>query len=234
VIVLSALGLEAKSFAQCDSDLVIAESELFSSQKKIEKILKDYPNNLECKLKLSLIYLRNNRVADGFRLITQVYAKDPNLIEQESASKVLDLALRLDRLHSLASRKRDRDLWNELGDAYFDIGIYKEASESYKKSIAIDQNQTDVKILLSVCYGNINKMREAAAVLQRTVIDDPNSFYGYYYLGKILKNNLDDKKLGLEYLKMAEYIFYNGKPKFESKKKKIFIEKDLKKELQNN
>ena len=233
-MVLSALGLNAKSFAQCKSDLVIVESELLSSQKEIEKILEDYPKNLECKLKLALIYLRNNRVADGFKLIAQVYEKDSNLVERKSVSKVLDLALRLDRLHSLASRKRDKDLWNELGDAYFDIGIYKDASEAYKNSIAIDQNQTDVKILLSVCYANIDQIRDAASVLQKTVIDDPNSFYGYYYLGKILKNNLDDKKLGLEYLKMAEYIFYNGKLKFESDKKRILIEKDLKKELQNN
>ncbi len=233
-MVLSALGLNAKSFAQCKSDLVIVESELFSSQKKIEKILEDYPKNLECKLKLALIYLRNNRVADGFKLIAQVYAKDSSLVERESVSKVLDLALRLDRLHSLASRKRDKDLWNELGDTYFDIGIYKEASEAYRNSIAIDQNQTNVKILLSVCYANIGQIREAASVLQKAVIDDPNSFYGYYYLGKILKNNLDDKKLGLEYLKMAEYIFYNGKIDFESEKKRILIEKDLKKELENN
>ena len=233
-MVLSVLGLEAKSFADCKSDLVIVESELLNSQKKIEKILKDYPENLECKLKLSSIYLRNNRVADGFGLITQVYLKNSNLVEHSSVSKVLDLALRLDRLYSLASRKSDKDLWNELGDAYFDIGIYKEASESYKKSVSVDQNQTDVKILLSVCYGNMNQMREAAAVLQKTVIADPNSFYGYYYLGKILKNSLDDKKLGLEYLKMAEYIFYHGDLHFDTKKKKSFIEKDLAKELGNN
>ena len=234
IIVLSTLGLEAKSFVECKSDLVIAEIELLSSQKKIEKILNDYPKNLECKLKLSSIYLRNNRVADGFRLITQVYAKEPNLVEHGSVSKVLDLALRLDRLYSLASRKSDKDLWNELGDAYFDIGIYKEASESYRHSISLDQNQTNVKILLSVCYANIGQIREAASVLQKTVIDDPNSFYGYYYLGKILKNSLDDKKLGVEYLKMAEYIFYHGTLEFESKKKKNFIKRDLARELGNN
>ncbi len=234
IIILSALGLEAKGFAECKSDLLILESELFSTQKKIEKILKNYPNNLECKLKLSSIYLRNNRVADGFKLITQVYRKDSKLVEDDSVSKVLDLALRLDHLHSLASRKRDKDLWNELGDSYFDIGIYKEASEAYKESIFLDENQTNIKILLSVCYGNMNEMREAVAILKNAIKDDPTSFYGYYYLGKILKNNLDNKKLGIEYLKMAEYIFYNGNPKFESIKKKKSIEKDLKKELRDN
>ena len=234
IIFLSALGLDANGFAECKSDLVVVESKLLSSQKKIEKILKNYPENLECKLKLSSIYLRSNRVADGFRLITQLYKKDPNFVEQASVSKVLDLALRLDRLYSLASRKNDKDLWNELGDSYFDIGIYKEASDSYKNSISIDKNQTNVKILLSVCYGNMGQMRDASAVLQKTIVDDPNSFYGYYYLGKILKNSLDDEKLGIEYLKMAEYIFYHGNLKFETKEKEAFIKRDLAKELKNN
>jgi cytochrome c-type biogenesis protein CcmH/NrfG len=222
---------QATEFPVCKEYYFIEESKTASKQSFLEKILQENPNDVECMLKLASVYFRNNKVSNGFDLVRRAYAINPSYVEKRNISKVLDLALRLSRLKELADKNSDKDLWNELGNTYFDMGIFKEAKEAFHESISLDANQTKTKTLLALCYGNLNEMKKSAEILKEIVEKEPYDFYGNYYYGKVLKNELNQKEEGLKYLKMADYIFHYEKPEFESEEEKAFLENDLKDEL---
>jgi len=221
----------ATEFPVCKEYYFIEESKTASKQSFLEKILHENPNDVECMLKLASVYFRNNKVANGFDLVRRAYALNPNYVEKRNISKVLDLALRLSRLKELADKNSDAELWNELGTTYFDMGIFKEAKEAYEKSIQLDDTQTKIETLLALCYGNLNEMKKSSELLKKIVVREPYDFYGNYYYGKVLKNELGNQKEGLKYLMMADYIFHHENPEFDNEDEKSFLENDLKNEL---
>jgi cytochrome c-type biogenesis protein CcmH/NrfG len=233
VLILFFMGfnLFAKEFPVCKDYFFIKESQTEEKQSFLEKILNENPDNVECMIKLSSVYLRTDKVSDGFDLIRRAYTLNPKFVEKQDISKVLDLALRLSRLKEIASRDNDYELWNELGDTYFEIGIFNEARFSYAKSLELDKDQTKIDILLAICDGNLDFTYTSAKRLRRIVQKEPYDFYANYYLGKVLKNVLDNKKEGQKYLMMAEYLINYTKPKFENEAEATYLKNDLEFEL---
>jgi cytochrome c-type biogenesis protein CcmH/NrfG len=225
------LNLFAKEFQVCKEYFYIKENQTEQKQSFLEKILSENPSNVECMLKLSSVYLRNNRVSEGFDLIRRAYTLDPKFVEKQNISKILDLALRLSRLKEIATKNRDKELWNELGDTYYEIGIFDEAAKAYRESLKLDGEQTRIDILLALCDGNLEKTFESVARLKRIVQKEPYDFYANYYLGKILKNALNNKKDGKKYLLMAQYLIKYHKLEFENESEAEFLKSDLDSEL---
>jgi tetratricopeptide (TPR) repeat protein len=131
----------------------------------------------------------------------------------------------------MAKKNSDKDLWNELGDTYFEIGIFEEAGVSYEKSLELDENQTKIDILLALCDGNLDKTHKSANRLMRVVEREPYDFYANYYLGKVLKNALYNEKEGQKYLLMADYIIKYTKYRFENEEESTYLKSDLEFEL---
>ncbi len=225
-------GLHAKSFPVCKEFYYINENKTGEKSTFLEKILKENPENVECMLKLASLYLRTNRVAHAFDLIRRAYTIDPEFVEKQNISKILDLALRLSRLGELAHKNRDPELYNELGDTYYEVGIFDEAAKAYRKSLALDKKQSKIQILLALSYANLGHYAKSEKVLRALVTAEPYNFYANYYLGKVLKNGLDEPKEGDIYLRMASYILRHTDIKLEKEGEKEFLEKDLKDELE--
>lgn len=231
VLFFSGIKLFAKEFPVCKEYFFIKENQTQEKQTFLEKILNEDPSNVECMLKLASVYLRNNRVSEGFDLIRRAYALDPKGVESKDISKILDLALRLSRLQEIAARNNDKELWNELGDTYFEIGIFDEAAEAYTNSLSLDENQTQIEILIALCDGNLDNTDKSAQRLRQIVQNEPYNFYANYYLGKVLKNALNNKNEGQKYLLMAEYLINYEKPEFESEEEALFLKNDLEFEI---
>ncbi len=225
-------SLYAKEYIVCKEHFFIRENQIKDKQLYLESILKKYPDSVECMLKLSSLYLRGDRVSDGFNLIKEAYEKDPKLVESKKVSKVLDLALRLSQLREFAIRSRSTRFWNELGDRYFKLAIYSEARDAYKESLSIDKDQIRVEILLAICFGKLNLYLDSANTLKSALKKDPYSFYANYYLGKVLKNRLGAKEDGKRYLLMAKYIIDNSIYQFKNSMEKRSIMDDLEFELE--
>jgi len=196
------------------------------------KALQNNPQDVECLTKLAGYYLKNGKASKGFKLISKAYSINPKYVKSKNISKVLDLALRLTRLEDLAKSSHDKTLFNELGTTYYDMGIFSDSLKAFNESLKIDPKQTEIKILLALSLGNVNKMKEAAKILKDLLYENPYHFYANYYYGKILKNELGKKEDGQSYLMAAEYIFKHLNPKFKSKEERAFIKKDLIYELQ--
>ena len=224
-------NLFAKEFTVCKEYFFIKENQTYKKQLLIEEILNNNPTNIECMLKLSSLYLRNNKVSQGFDLIRKAYEIDPKFVEAKNISKILDTALKLSKLKEDARKKSNLKLWNELGDIYFEMGIFDEAREAYTISLLLDATQTKIEILLAICYKNLNQNLKSAKRLKNIVQKEPYNFYANYYLGKLLKNVLKHKKEGEKYLLMAEYIINYTKPKFEDEAEFLYLKNDLEFEL---
>ncbi len=231
IVVMGFEHLYAFSDSQCN-----LENRYNYQQKKYEEklklLLKQDPNRVDCLLSLASLYLKSDRVSSGFKLISKAYSIDKNAIQKSSLSKVLDLALRVTKLDELAHKDRDFTLFNELGDNYYEMGIFNDAAKAYKESLKLQPDQNSIKILLALSLGNLDQMKEAAKIIKEVIESDPYNFYANYYYGKILKNELGLIEDGNAYLLAARYIFKNRKPHFKNRAERDFIKKDLDHELE--
>lgn len=225
------LGLHADGFPVCKEYFYVNENQTSEQSTFLEKILKENPKNVECMLKLASLYLRTNRVAAAFDLIRRAYTLNPEFVEKQKISRILDLALRLSRLGELAHKNRDYELYNELGDTYYEVGIFQEAAKAYEKSLALEPDQSKIKIVLALAYANLGQYTKSEKVLRELVEREPYNFYANYYLGKVLKNGTGERKEGNIYLRMAAYLLHHADIKFEKEGEKKFLEKDLANEL---
>lgn len=224
-------SLWAKEFPVCKEYYYVNENKTAEKSTFLEKILKENPDNVECMLKLASLYLRTDRVSQAFDLIRRAYTLNPQFVEKQNISKILDLALRLSRLGELAHKNRDPQLYNELGQTYYDVGIFDEAAKAYAESLKLDPKQKKSKIMLALSYANLGAYPKSAKVLREVVRAYPYDFYGNYYLGKVLKNGLGEEKEGNIYFRMAAYLLHHADIKYEKEGEKAFFEKDLKDEL---
>ncbi len=235
IILLSLLlsnFLLSQEFKICKDYYIIPEQDKDIKAKSLENILKTDPHNIECMLKLASVYLRTGKVAEGFDLITKAYELNPQLVRNAKISKILDLALRLSELKKSAKKSRDYKLWNKLGDIYFDIGIFKEALNAYKKSFELNSKQEKIEILIAVCYDNLDKVKKAKSILENILKNNPNSFYANYYYAKLLKNELSNPKWKI-YMIKAKKILENGSISKQgiNLESKEYLTQDIKKEL---
>ena len=224
----------ATEFPVCQEHYTVSENQTATAQSALENILKKNPNDVDCMLKLASLYFRSDQVASGFDLVRKAYDLNPEYVQKRNISKVLDLALRLSRLKEFASKNQDISLWNELGNTYFDMGIFKEAKEAFEKSLKLKKDQSKIKILLALCYGNLEMIKKSASLLQELVKKEPYNFYANYYYGKVLKNELDHQSEGMVFLKMADYLFHYTNPHFQTADERSFLKNDLEHELAKN
>jgi len=198
----------------------------------LEKIVEQEPQNVECLLKLANIYIQGDKVSRGFDLLRRAYEVNPGYVEKRQISKILDLALKLSRLKERAVRENTPILWNKLGDEYFDMGLFKEAAIAYKMSLRLDENQTLINIYMALSLDNLSKTYSAIEYLQKALKLDSENFYANYYMAKILKNEINDKKKAINFFRKAEKILKKtGIKGFESKEEYNYLLKDLAREV---
>jgi cytochrome c-type biogenesis protein CcmH/NrfG len=232
ILLVWGIGANAKEFPICKDYYSINEGEKEKKEKFLEKVLKSDPQNVECMLKLASVYLRTGKVSQGFDLITVAYKLKPKFVKNAKISKILDLALRMSSLRERANKSKDYKLWNELADTYFDIGIFKEAAIAYEYSIELNPNQTYKKILLAVCYGNLNQYKKASQTLKSILKQQNDNFYANYYYAKLLKNEFDDRRW-IKYMKQARKLVDKKVAMFNSEEEREYIKEDIESELKN-
>jgi len=224
-------NLSATTPQICKENYSLKKLEDKDVENSLKSALSNNPNDVKCIVKLAAYYLKNSRASEGFHLISKAYKIDPDYLKSNNLSKVLDLALRLTRLDDLAQKNKDKALFNELGNTYYEMGIFNDSLEAFKQSLSIEPNQTKIKILEALSLGNLGKMKEAAKILKEILDKEPYNFYANYYYGKILKNELDKEEDGQAYLMAAEYVLKYRHPKFKTNEEKEFIKNDLANEL---
>lgn len=174
------------------------------SQETIEIILSREPDNTVCMLQLANIYLKQGQIARGFELLVDAYSIDPHHVQNSRIATVLPFALKVTNLKQQASRTNDKEIWNKLGDGYFEMGIFNEASMMYKKSLLVDEKQHFIRLKLALSLQKNGQSYSAIEEVQMVVDDEPTHLYGNYYMGKFLAYDLKNRVKAKRFFRTAK------------------------------
>jgi len=213
---------EDHSYLQFDSDKNYTIESL-------QKMLQKEPDDVECMVKLVDLYLKRGEVSKGFALLAKAYKKDPKFVKSKKISKIVHVALYINKLENDAKTKNDAKSWNLLGLNYYKMGVFKEAVKCYRKSLKIDPSQIDARLNLAVALSRIGQKYMAIEELDKVIQRDKNNFYAYYYSGKILKYQIGDKNRAKKFLNIAKKLCREQKDKFPKKVYGLYM-KDLESE----
>lgn len=64
--------------------------------------------------------------------MVDAYSIEHYKVQSSPVAEVLPFALKVSNLKQAISTN-DQEMWNKLGDGYFEMGIYNEAVEMYKR-----------------------------------------------------------------------------------------------------
>jgi tetratricopeptide (TPR) repeat protein len=184
----------ANTHSVCEVERV----DIQKAKESIETILLSEPNNVVCMLQLANIHLKQGKIAKGFELLVDAYSMDPHTVQKSQIADILPFAMKVNTLKRQALRTNDKEIWQKLGDGYFEMGIFNEATEMYKNSLQADENQPETRLKLSLALQKNCQTYTAIEELQKILARDQNHIYANYYLGKILlydvKNEADAKR----------------------------------------
>lgn len=187
----------------CEIDRIDAKK----AKASIEAILASEPANVTCMLQLSNIYLKQGNIAKGFEILVEAYSIDPHRVQQSPIAEILPFALKVSALKRQAIRTNDKELWQKLGDGYFEMGIYNEAIDMYKKSLLVDENQSDVRIKLALVFQKNDQAYSAIGELKHVLAADFENFYAHYYMGKILMHTIQSEQEAKRYFQKAKALW---------------------------
>ncbi len=207
-----------------------SECQISDDIAKIENILKRKKDDIGCMLIVANKYLKDGELSKGFMYISEAYKINPEKVKRDNNPKVLDMALSLYAVEENAIKRKDANAWNYLGDRYFKMKVFPEAKKAYEKSLEINPAQNQIRTLYAVTLYSLNQHYRAIIELKKVLKNNQNDVYAHFYMGKILKYAIGDKKKALSHFKKAKELLESKKHHLDNKQI-LYITKDLKKEL---
>ncbi len=208
---VSAVALFANSHSVCETE----RFDINKARDSIETILLNEPNNVVCMLQLANIYLKQGKIPKGFEILVDAYSIEPYTVQNSSVAAVLPFALKVSNLKKQAIQTNDPQMWNKLGDGYFEMGIFNEAVKMYKNSLEVDETQHDVRLKLSIALQKNAQTYSALYELQKILKQDKKHLYANYYMGKILMYDVKDETEAYAYFVKAKKALLNQKESIE-------------------
>ncbi len=189
-VVLGFVTLNASTYSVCESE----RADVQKAKEAVEFILLSEPTNTTCMMQLANIYLKQGQIAKGFEILVDAYSIDPHSVQESPISSVLPFALKVTNLKKQAHQTNDKELWNKLGDGYFEMGIFNEAILMYKNSLKVDGAQQEVRLKLALSLQKNFQAYSAVEELKKILEKEDQNVYANYYLGKILEYDIKNKE----------------------------------------
>ncbi|MDD3342826.1 MAG: hypothetical protein PHR87_04545 [Sulfurospirillaceae bacterium] len=203
-------ALHANVYTVCE----VEHFDVNKAKESIEAILLSEPTNTKCLLQLANIYLKQGRIAKGFEILVDAYSIDPHNVQQSAIASVLPFALKVTNLRKQASATNDKELWNKLGDGYYEMGIFNEAVQMYRNSIKVDTGQDEIRLKLAISLQKNCQTYSALEELKTILSRQPSHIYANYYLGKILTYDVKNFEEARRYFKHAKEALIAKKDEF--------------------
>ncbi|UCF97891.1 MAG: tetratricopeptide repeat protein [Spirochaetaceae bacterium] len=87
----------------------------------------------------------------------------------------------------------DREIWTELGNAYFDSDQYPEAIDAYQRSLDIDPENANVWTDIGIMYRRTGDFSQAIEAFDRAMAEDPSHEQSRFNKGIVLYYDLGDR-----------------------------------------
>ena len=181
-------------FGATHSVCVTERTDTEKAKESIETILLNEPSNTVCMLQLANIYLKQGKIAKGFEILVDAYSIDPHNVQNSRIATVLPFALQVSNLKQQAAKTNDKEIWNTLGDGYFEMGIFNEASQMYHKSLLVDDMQHIIRLKRALALQKNVQIYTAIEEVQIVLIKEPTHFYANYYMGKFLAYDVKNRE----------------------------------------
>lgn len=86
----------------------------------------------------------------------------------------------------------------KLGNIYFDIGRNEDAVTTYRRALALDPGNADVRTDMGICLRRLNKTEEAIEAFEKSIDSNPHHYQSRYNLGLVLLHEKNDLQGALE------------------------------------
>ena len=202
--------LHAGSYSVCEIERV----DIQKAKESIETILLAEPTNVICMLQLANIHLKQGKISKGFEILVDAYSIDPHIVQNSPVAAVLPFALKVSNLKRQATRTNDKEMWNKLGDGYYEMGIFNEATAMYKNSLLSDETQHDIRLKLSLAHQKNCQTYSALEELKKILHDNDKHLYANYYMGKILTYDVKNTSEAKRYYAQAKQTLMLSKDSF--------------------
>ena len=166
--------MKAKSYAN--------KGEIIEAQKLYETILKNFSNNIRAQQGLAALKKYNvnkNTQNPPQEVINQLI----NLYNQGQFAVVAEQAEVLTKQYPRAVL-----IWNILGAVRSQIGMFDEAVEAYKTTIALKPDYVEAYNNMGVALRNQGKLDKAIEAFKKAISLRPNDADTYFNLGFVLKD----------------------------------------------
>ena len=87
---------------------------------------------------------------------------------------------------------QNADLKIQLGNAYYDAGLYQEASQAYEDGIALKPQGPDVQTDLATCYHYLGQNDKALEILNKVLQQQPSFAPALFNKGIVLQKGKND------------------------------------------
>jgi tetratricopeptide (TPR) repeat protein len=203
-IVLLFCACYALSWGKTHSVCEVERTDALKAKEMIERILEEEPSNTACMLQLANINLKLGYIARGFELLVDAYSIDPHHVEKSPIATVLPFALKVTNLKTQAAKSNDKAIWNQLGDGYFEMGIFSEAALMYKNSLGVDALQHTIRLKLALALQKNTQIYSALEAVQKVLDVEPKHLFANYYMGKFIAHDIKDREGARPYLEQAK------------------------------
>lgn len=143
---------------------------------------------------LALLAVTSMLLKEGRRPIFEPAASNPAgsaaLPENHPPIDALNRANTL--LQMILKDPQNADIRVQLGDAYYDAGLYQEAARAYEEGIAMKPQGPEVETDLATCYHYLGQDDKALQALDRVLQEHPGFAQALFNKGVILQTARND------------------------------------------
>lgn len=93
--------------------------------------------------------------------------------------------------------------WIKLGNDFMDSARYDGAIEAYKKALALDPKDVDVRVDMGTCYRRIGKPKVAVMEFRKAIEINPNHIMAHRNLAVVLAFDMKDGKGAIKEFRKA-------------------------------
>lgn len=203
------------AFYLTEADIFFAANETRNAKDVLEIVVKKFPENTDGLLKLGELYYFVKQYENAFAKINQALKVNENLakayyLKGNIYKEVGDTAKAISSLETAIEQD------NKNPGIFLDLGLIYAAKknplafEYYDNAISLDPSNSEALYAKAKLYQDINQIKEAVALYERILKNNPTHVFSLYNLGAIEFGINKNPKKAIEYFTNA----INSNPKY--------------------